>query len=616
MHQAASRLSPPVDESRDHVLGEPSATIEIVEYGDYACPHCRAAHADLPRIQRELGERWRYVFRHLPNPRLHPDAELAAEAAEAAGAQGRFWEMHDALLVTAGALDRESLIALARRFDLDMTRFVADLDSRRFAARVREDVDSAIAAGAHGTPTYFVNGRRYDGAWDAEALREAIHQPLGYRLRRASQDFAGLPSSSGALLLAGTVLAQVWANLPASGYDAFWRSPLTVGFTRHALEMPLRELVNQGFMALFFFVVTLEVRREVRDGQLSSVRRARLPVAAAVGGMAAPVLLYAALNAGGPGARGWGIPMGSDTAFVLGLLALFGTRVPLSLRVFVAALAVADDIGAILVIELVSTSHVSPPALAFAAGVFALACLLSRWRVYSVVPYALLGALLWFATLMAGVHATLAAVLLAIAIPTRGRPAPTGLLLQSTAAFKALEAPLPGASVEHRVDAAVRTLETVVDRLLSPARRVERELQPWSAYFVLPVVALANAGMSLQVPPAALLTPVSLGTIFGMALAKPAGIVAVCLLLVRTGRAELPPEVTWRTLIGAAFMCGIGFGEAIFFAETVFTDPDLLAVSKLSIYIGSICAALLGWAVLRNAAAPAMHAARMTPIHT
>ena len=596
----SGRLSPPVDAQRDHIDGDDDAPVELVEYGDYECPHCRAAHAGLRRIHERLGGRWRYVFRHLPNPRLHPRAELAAEAAEAAGAQGKFWQMHDALMTETRALDRETLVAVANRLGLDAYKLAADLDGHRFAARVQEDVKSAVRGGAHGTPTFFVNGRRYDGAWDDEALRDAIEQPLGFRLRRASRDFAGLPASGGALLLISALIALLWANLPrGGGYDAFWESPVSASLGARILELPLREWVNEGLMALFFFVVGLEVKREITVGELKSARKALLPIAAAVGGLIAPVAIYALLNAGGPGARGWGIPMSTDTAFALGLLALFGRRVPLALKVFVAALAVADDVGAILVIAVLYTSHLSVPALVFSAAVFLFAYALNRAKVYRALPYAIAGGFLWLGVFYSGVHATLAGVLLAVVIPTRSPPAPGGLLQQSTAAFKALEAPLPGQTDGNRYEVFVSVLETVLERLLSPARRLERDLQPWSAYFVLPLLALANAGVVFAGHSTNFLHPVSVGTILGLVLGKPLGIIAATFVVVRFGFADLPGGVTWRQLLGAACVCGIGFSEAVFFANAAFADTALLQLSKLSVILASTLAAMVGWVVLR-----------------
>jgi NhaA family Na+:H+ antiporter len=578
------------------------APIELVEYGDYECPYCRAAHEGIDRTRRRLADRLSYTFRHLPNARLHPHAELAAEAAEAAGAQGKFWEMHDALFTEQSSLERDTLIGIAARLGLDTERFAADLDAHRFADRVREDVHSAVESGAHGTPTFFVNGRRYDGAWDPESFGEAIEQPLGFRVRRWSQDFAGLPASGGVLLLISAALALLWANSPwAHGYESFWEVEFALGSAASALALPLREWVNQGLMALFFFVVGLEVKRELTVGELATPRQAALPIAAAIGGLLVPAAIYAAFNAGGPAAHGWGVPMSTDTAFTLGLLALLGSRIPFSLKVFVAALAIADDVGAILVIALFYAADISVLALA-AAGVLLLVALgMSRARVYRPLPYALLGICLWLAVLYSGIHATIAGVLLAMVIPTRSPPATEGLLNQSVAAFRNLEAPLPNRRQdETQYQAAVRTLETVVERLLSPAQRLARDLQPWSAYFVLPMLALANAGIPLQLGSEILASPVSLGIVLGLVVGKPLGIGLASAIVVRAQWSDLPAAVGWRQLIGAACLCGIGFTMSIFIADAAFEEPATLSLAKLGIIAASVMAATLGWWFLRG----------------
>jgi NhaA family Na+:H+ antiporter len=597
------RLTRPVDGKRDHVAGRGDAPIELVEYGDYECPHCRAANDGVQRIRERFGERLRYVFRHLPNPKLHPNAELAAEAAEAASAQGRIWEMHEALLAEPIPLGHETLVALAGRLGLDVERFAADLESRSFAARVREDLDDAVASGAHGTPTFYVNGRRYDGAWDEESLRETIEQPLAFRVRRLSQDFAGLPAASGAVLLASAGIALLWANSPwAASYTELWQTPLALRLGSSALVLSLAEWINQGLMAIFFLVVGLELKREVTTGQLASARKAALPVAAAAGGMLLPAALYALFNFGGPYAHGWGIPMSTDTAFALGLLALLGPRVPFSLKVFVAALAIADDVGAILVITLFYATEIAVVPLAAAGLAFAAALAMNRARVYHPLPYALVGACLWLGFLYSGIHATIAGVLLAAAIPTRSPPATSGLLNQSVAAFRSFEAPLPTRALdEGHYQATVRVLETVVGRLLSPAQRLERDLQPWSAYFVLPLLALANAGVSTRVAAGDWASPVSVGIVAGLVLGKPLGIALACVAVVKARVTALPPGVSWRWLMGAACLCGIGFTMSIFIADSAFEqDAATLALAKLSIIAASVIASALGWSLLRG----------------
>jgi NhaA family Na+:H+ antiporter len=494
------------------------------------------------------------------------------------------------------------LLRLARQIDLDVDRFAEDLDSHRFLSRVRDDVASAVASGAHGTPTFFVNGRRYDGAWDDEALREAIEEPLGFRIRRLSQDFAALPASGGAMLVAGALIALLWANSPfAHSYEEVWETELGLRLGSGALALPLREWINQGLMTIFFFVIGLEVKRELTVGELASLRRAALPIGGAVGGLIVPALIYAFFNAGGPAAHGWGVPMSTDTAFALGLLALLGARVPFSLKIFVAALAIADDVGAILVIAFFYTADISVPALAAAALLYAAAWTLNGARVYRALPYAAIGVCLWLAVLYSGIHATIAGVLLASAIPTRSPPATKGLLSQSIAAFSNVDAPLEGRSKdESHYQAIVRTLETVVERLLSPSQRLERDLQPWSSYLALPLLALANAGIPLATPAEALMNPVTFGIALGLLIGKPVGVVLGAWAVVKGRIGDLPGDVSWASVTGAGFLCGSGFTMSIFIADAAFEDPTTLTYVKLSVMATSLVAALVGWAFLHR----------------
>jgi len=603
MRTQATRLDPPIDPGRDHISGPMDAPIQMVEYGDYECPYCRKAHNAIKETQQRFGDDFCYVFRHLPNLKLHPHAELAAEAAEAASDQGKFWEMHDAMYSSEQVLELDALMSIADGLGMDVNRFRQELQSRRFSERVREDIDSAIRSDAHGTPSFYVNGRRYDGAWDTGALTEAIQPRLGFRMKRISQDFAGLPASGGLVLLLSALVALLLANSPwAEGYREFWETSLVLRLGSGELGLSLQEWVNQGLMALFFFIVGLEIKRELTVGELAAPRQAALPIAAAVGGLIAPALVYLLLNAGSPQARGWGIPISTDTAFTLGLLALLGSRIPYSLKIFVAALAIADDVGAILVISVFYTSHVSWMALSALAGLFLLAIGMNRARVYRPLPYAVLGLCMWLATLYSGVHATIAGVLLAMVIPTRSPPSTGGLLDQTIGAFKNLEAPLHHQQAdESRYQAVVRTLETVVDRLLSPAQRLERDLQPWSSYFVLPLLALANAGIALQSGAVNAWNSLSLGIILGLMVGKPLGILLATYAVVKSGVAELPGGILWRELVGAALLCGIGFTMSIFIANAAFADGASLHLAKLSIIVGSFLAALLGWLILRSA---------------
>ncbi len=547
----------------------------------------------------------RYVFRHLPNRRVHPNAQLAAEAAEAAGAQDKFWEMHEYLFTHQGEIDRDGLVMAAAEIGLDTERFVRDLDGHSFAARIAEDVASAERSGASATPTFFVDTRRYDGPWDVESLVDAVRKPLGWRIRLLAEQFAGLSTSSGLLMLLAVVIALVWANSPwADAYRGIWETRLAIGFGRRALELTLEHWVNDGLIVIFFLVVGLEIRREITVGDLNTPRRAALPLIAAAAGMLFPALIYLLFNANGPAAHGWGVPMGTDTAFALGLLALLGRRVPLSLRVFVAAAAIADDVGSILVIALFYASRISLMSLGVAALLWGFTLGLNRARVYRALPYALVGILLWLAVLHSGVHPTLAGVLLAFAIPTRAAPNAAALLGQTESVLLSIEAPATGEASEVRYQAAVRALEGIAERLLSPAQRLARNLQPWSAYVVLPVFAFANAGVPLSVHLSDFLEPVSLGIALGLLLGKPLGLALGAWLAARTGVATMPEDIRWPQLIGAAFLCGIGFTMAFFIAGMAYPDAATLSLAKLSILAGSTVAAAVGWVILRSGWAP------------
>ncbi len=597
------RLQPPVDLARDHASGPTDAPVTLVEYGDYQCSYCRRAHRGILRVRDErLPGRLRYVFRHLPNRRVHRHAQLAAEAAEAAAAQGRFWEMHDYLFTHQRALDRDGLIRAAAAIGLDVERFTRELDEHVHAARVEEDVASAAESGAAATPTFFVDDRRYDGPWDVESLVDAVTKPLGWRIHLLVEQFAGLSTSSGLLMLLGVIAALLWANSPwRAGYERLWEAPLSLGVGTRALDLSLRHWVNDGLIVIFFLVVGLEIRRELTVGDLASPRRAALPIAAAVGGMACPALVYLLFNAHGPASRGWGVPMGTDTAFALGVLALLGPQVPVALRVFVAAAAIADDVGSIIVIGAFYTADVQAWSLLCAAALWAAALALNWARVYRVLPYAGIGVLLWYAVLRSGVHPTLAGVLLAFAIPTRSAPTAAGLLAQAESIFRSIEAPAIGETTAARYQSAVRSLERMVERLLSPAQRVGRDLQPWSAYLVLPVFAMANAGVDLTaVTWRELLSPPSLGIVTGLLVGKPVGFVLGAWCAVRAGIAAGPSDFSWSQLAGAGVVAGIGFTMAFFIAGLAFRSADSLAVAKLSTLVASAAAGTVGWLLLRR----------------
>jgi NhaA family Na+:H+ antiporter len=585
----------------DHCQGPVDSLVTLVEYGDYQCPHCRLVYYNVRELQARMGDRIRYVYRHLPITSMHPEAKLAAEAAEAAGNQGKFWEMHDKLFQNDD-LDLPHLLQYASELGLDVNRFRDELKSGVHSQRVQDDFESGIRSGVNGTPTFFLNDERYDGAWDLESLAELVQKPLGVRVRLLTQEFASLAASGGIVLLICTLIALLWRNSPwGETYVHFWETELAISLSGWTLSESLLHWINDGLMVIFFFVVGLEIKRELTTGELASPRRAALPVAGAIGGMVFPAAVYLLFNAGGPAEPGWGIPMATDIAFTLGILTMLGGRVPLALKVFFTALAIADDLGAILVIAMFYTSDISLVPLGVAAVILLGLILLNRARVYSPLPYVVLGVGLWLAFLESGVHPTVAGVLLAITIPTRSPANMRTLLAQVITLLQSFELPVAWREqVDSRRQAAVSTLEEITERMQSPAQRLEDRLAPWTTYLILPLFALANAGVVIDPDSiGTLTTPLSLGIILGLVIGKPLGITLMTAGAVRLGVASLPGGVSWRQFFSASVLAGIGFTMSLFISSAAFGgQPALQEAAKFAILVASIAAAAIGAALL------------------
>lgn len=431
--------------------------------------------------------------------------------------------------------------------------------------------------------------------------------PLIERVLAPFQQFARTQSASGLVLLACTALALGWANSPwSASYGRFWETELTLTLGPFNAHSTLHHLINDGLMAVFFFLVGLEIKREMLAGELASVRQAALPIAAAAGGMIVPAVLYASLNYGTAGASGWGVPMATDIAFALGVLALLGDRVPAAVRVFLAALAIVDDIGAVLVIAIFYSGGIAPGAIALAGGLVLLAIGANFAGVRRPWAYAAIGLVLWAAVLASGIHATIAGVLLAMTIPARTRIDENQFLRRAREALAEFEhAHEPGASPlrdpEHQ--AAVHQLERLTDQLQPPLLRLEHALHGVVAFGIMPLFALANAGVPLRVAglDAGDGLTVALGVALGLVVGKPVGIALFSWAAVRSGVAGLPPGVTWRAIVGAGMLGGIGFTMALFIGGLAFAGaPGLLVAAKLGILGASLVAGVGGWLVLRR----------------
>ena len=381
------------------------------------------------------------------------------------------------------------------------------------------------------------------------------------------QDFLRLEAAGGLLLMGAAVLALLVANSPLAGiYTAFLEMPVEARAGTLGISKPLILWINDGLMAVFFLLVGLELKREILEGHLSSLRDAALPAFAAIGGMVLPAAIYAGFNWGDAAAmKGWAIPAATDIAFALGVLMLLGERVPAALKAFLLSVAIFDDIGAIIIIAAFYTAELSPAALVAALGLTALLALLNRAGITRRAAYVLVGLALWFALLKSGVHATLAGVVLALFIPLRPPDARHGQP--------------------------------------SPLHEFEQALHPWVAFGVLPVFAFANAGVPLAgVTASQVLHPVSLGIIAGLVIGKQAGIVLLSWLAVRLGMASLPRDVSWGLIYGASLLCGIGFTMSLFIASLAFEQGGgaYLGLERIGILAGSTIAGAAGYLVLRR----------------
>lgn len=422
------------------------------------------------------------------------------------------------------------------------------------------------------------------------------------RILRPFQEFARIESAAGLLLLLSAALALAWANSPyGAAYFEVANAALTVGIGSFTLSKPLLLWINDGLMAVFFLVVGLEIKREILVGELSSPRKAALSIVAALGGMVVPAAIYASLNAGTEGAAGWGIPMATDIAFAIGVLTLLGSRVPIGLKIFLTALAIADDLGAVLVIAIFYTSEIDIVALGAAAAALVLLAAANRARFNHPGFYAIVGALLWLAVLKSGVHATVAGVALAMTIPSRSRIDGAGFLARTRSALDAFERhrqPGAGLLTNAEQQAALHTVETACEQALPPLQRLEHGLHPWVMFVVMPVFAFFNAAVVFRGSLwEAVSRPATLGVILGLVIGKPVGIILFSWIAVRAGIATLPDGAAWRHMLGVACLAGIGFTMSLFIAGLAF-DGALLDAAKVGILVASATAGVVGLAVL------------------
>ena len=410
------------------------------------------------------------------------------------------------------------------------------------------------------------------------------------------------------LLLFGTAAALVLANTPlAHAYEAFWHTPLTVGTEAFGVTASLRHWVNDGLMALFFFVVGLEIKREVLVGEMRVPRHAALAIAAAVGGVVVPALVFLAIAPEGPARQGWGVPIGTDTAFALGIITLFGSRVRPVLLVFLTAFSIVDDILAVGVIAIFYTETISVGALAAAAVLLGTLVVANRagWHRWPI--YAVLGGAVWLAILKSGVHATAAGVLVALVVPARSWINPSEFLVRGRRLLDDFEAACyvaPSILTNEPQQQATHALGGLVQQVETPMTYLQSRLTPVVAFGILPVFAFANAGVPLVSGFPSLHSPVAWGVAAGLILGKPIGIALFSLIAVRLGIASLPRAIGWRHIAGVACLGGVGFTISLFITELAFGEGELAHAARVGIFVGSLVAGTVGYFVLRATLPP------------
>lgn len=413
-------------------------------------------------------------------------------------------------------------------------------------------------------------------------------------------------TTSGILLFIVALAALILANSPLEeAYHQFWNHTLSIGYDTYVVSKSLHHWINDGLMSIFFFVIGLELKREVMAGELSRPKDAILPIAAGLGGMVMPALLYLAFNSTGEAHAGWGVPMATDIAFALGILYLLGDKIPISLKVFLTALAIADDIGAVLVIAFFYTSNINMASLLYGGGFFGILLVGNLLGVRNIVFYGIVGiGGLWMAFLLSGVHATIAGIIAALTIPANVKIEDAHFITKMKALVSNFEQSTPNqvSFLTHDQLEIIEKIRFYSLAALTPLQRLEYAMHPLVAFIVMPVFALANAGITFSGNFVEnMVSHVSLGVIVGLVVGKFIGIVGISKILVKLKLASLPEGIKWRHVYGVALLAGVGFTMSLFITDLAFDDPTYIIQSKIGIFTASILGGIGGFLILRKA---------------
>jgi NhaA family Na+:H+ antiporter len=577
--------------------------LELVVFIDYTKKIARKGRHILNIVVKHYGDNIKLKFQYFSNNVDNPEFQLTAKAALTAKLYGKLHEMDQLLLDHEGNYTKEAIYNMAGSLGINTQKFKEDYNSDVITRELKNNLSLAKQNEIKLVPAITVNGKLYLGAWDERALIEYIESVKNRPVGHAMESFVKWGASAAIMLLIASIAALIFVNIGFIEEYEFLRH-FELGFTADDSKffLPLEIWINDGLMAIFFLLIGLEIKREIISGELSDLKKAAMPVIGALGGMIIPVLFYLLINYKGEGAHGWGVPMATDIAFTLGLMALLGSKVPWALKAFISALAVFDDLGAILVIALIYGHDFHINSFIGAIFIVGIMGFLNYSKVYSKTIYIVLGILLWFFIYQSGLHATLAGVITAVLIPSRRKGNLVGISTQANVIFKQEIVNIKDSdnSQESIRHSSLQSIYKAVNRLTGPGEQLEHSLERAVNYMILPLFAFFNAGILLVGVHFNVFTSINFGILIGLCLGKPLGIVGFCWLASKFNLATLSSKISWPQLIGAACLAGVGFTMSIVVANAAF-DGEVLNGAKLSILIASTLSAVIGLLILKRA---------------
>ncbi|MEM6815678.1 MAG: Na+/H+ antiporter NhaA [Bacteroidota bacterium] len=574
-------------------------TIILEGYRDLKQSISRESSKSLRKEVDKLGEAVIFTYKYCPD-KNDLNAMTAAKAVIAAEKQGLSEELYQSIMSSKEERSEAFVFQTAKNLGIEMDAFKEDFESEETLARIYQDMEDAKKSGLKVFPGLAINGAPYKGAWDNRSLLNTLEKQGGKHIKMAIESFLSWGASAAAVLIIATLIALAMVNVGFDEIYEHWRhTELGLVFSQQNLILPLEIWINDFLMAIFFLMIGLEIKREVVDGELSDIKSAAMPIIGALGGMVIPAVIYIITNIGADTIIGWGIPMATDIAFTLGLMALLGTKIPLSLKIFISALAVADDLGAIVVIAIFYGHgfHLIPflGAIVIAGVMF----YLNKRNVYNISAYIGLGLVLWLFVFESGFHATLAGVITAILIPSRGKADLPLIAQQANIIFDREVKQVQDESTDQSkiTHGSLEVLKNAIGRLREPNEELQHALEKVVNYSILPLFAFFNTGILLSGIALNLTSPGNLGILLGLVVGKPLGIVGACWIASKMKIAKLSQEIKWPQLIGASCLAGVGFTMSIVVASGAFSD-EILTASKISILLASTISAVIGLVIL------------------